>query len=159
MEAVSTVSVVIDKHALQARSQNAVLCQHGAKKRPRDAAYFAAANRAARACKKARGAALEAKVAELEAQLASATAAQEAKNKELLLCQETLAVTKTQLLNMQMAQEEMMMEQQQMANAPASTAAQSSGPASAASAALGSAKKLGGLFKNCLLYTSPSPRD
>ena len=67
MEAVSTVSVVIDKHALplQARSQNAV--QHGAKKRPRDAAYFAAANRAARARKKARGAALEAKVAELEA--------------------------------------------------------------------------------------------
>ena len=59
MEAVSTVSVVIDKHALplQARSQNAV--QHGAKKRPRDAAYFAAANRAARARKKARGAALE----------------------------------------------------------------------------------------------------
>ena len=55
MEAVSTV---IDKHALQARSQNAVR-QHGAKKRPRDAAYFAAANRAARARKKARAAALE----------------------------------------------------------------------------------------------------
>ena len=38
VEAVSTVSVVIDKHALplQARSQNAV--QHGAKERPRDAA-------------------------------------------------------------------------------------------------------------------------
>ena len=68
MEAVSTVSFVIDKHALQAHSQNTALCQHGPKKRPRDAAYFAAANRAARARKKERGVALEAKVAELEAQ-------------------------------------------------------------------------------------------
>ena len=65
------MSVVIDNHfdhAPQARSQNAAACQHGAKKRPRDAAYMAAANKAARARKKARGAALEAELAHAQAQ-------------------------------------------------------------------------------------------
>ena len=69
MEARSVL--VIDNHALQARSQNAA-CSNGAKKRPRDAAYMAAANKAARARKKARAAALGAELAHAQEQLVHA---------------------------------------------------------------------------------------
>ena len=72
------MSVVIDNHALQARSQNAAACQHGAKKRPRDAAYMAAANKAARARKKARAAALEAELQHAQEQLAQMQAQMQA---------------------------------------------------------------------------------
>ena len=130
----------LEEALAEAKAANAAQTTAAAAAAPASAA--AAATAATATAASAEATTLRERVTELEKEVSLVTTAHGSKVRELMSCQEMLAQTKSQLLNLQLAQEEL--QQQQQSQPSASSSGIAANPAAAAAALKGSVK---GLFK------------